>query len=554
VLNPLTGIKQHLIKQDDHGPAYPVASGVSEEKAPRRKKKKMRKAPAWLDKLVARMGWRKRIYLFASLLTLCTVAVGVVGALVILYLDNSLQDTVGTARERAEVAANARLSVIEIDRAQARLVSASTPDDIRREAVAAIRAASYLDESLQKLEATFAGNQQVAELVKLNQEIASTRMIIIKAAKGRDTPKAQENARAILPQIARIEELSNKIFSDEQARLSEHVAETRRISQRTLLLLAAFVGVSVVIAIIVSIFFSRQLAASITEIQQTIGSTDEGMDDGQNDLALASHAGQVAEIAGEILGCGERMANAVDQIKASTLHVRGATDESGRQLDSALVHIQRMSESVAANAANISKVVQQFEVMKSDMQNAIGMTRELQQSVAHISTIANTISEISFQTNLLALNAAIEAARAGTHGRGFSVVAGEVRTLAGRTGQATQEIHGIAKGIDQEVGKAVASLNKSADNAKLYADQLKQVLQRASETAEGTASARQMMDMVSSQMSTQRHAVGQIEDHLTEVVATTAMSLEQSTSLNGVSDALSYSAEKLAELAKRVRL
>lgn len=86
-----------------------------------------------------------------------TLAVGGVGSVAIAYLNASIEDAVGNARERAAIAANARLSIIGIDRAQARLVAAQTPDEIRREVVAAIRAASYLDESLQTLEKTLAG-------------------------------------------------------------------------------------------------------------------------------------------------------------------------------------------------------------------------------------------------------------------------------------------------------------------------------------------------------------------------------------------------------------
>lgn len=503
---------------------------------------------------LSNIGWRAKIYAFAGLLTFGTIAVGIVGGIAIFYLNDSIQDAVGKARERAAVAANARLSVIGIDRAQARLVSAETPNEVRREAVAAIRAASYLDESLQTLENTLAGNPMVAELIALNQQVTSTRMVIIKAAKGRDTAKAQEEMRAISDKIARIEELSNQIFSDEQAQLTERVRETVGVSKRIMFLLGAFVIASATIAVTVSLVFARQLAASIRGIQRTVGSVAAGQSDGSNDLALAAHAGQVAEIASDISGCEERMAVSINHIKAGTFNVRSATDESGKQLDNAVAHIQKMADSVAANAASIARIVEQFEVMKSEMQSAIGTTQGLQRSVGNISAIANTISEISSQTNLLALNAAIEAARAGEHGRGFAVVAGEVRNLAGRTGQATQEIHAIAHGIDNEVGKAVTSLDKSAANARQYAGQLSEVLENSTATAQGAATARQLMDAVLSQMTVQREAVSLIEEQLTEVESTMALSQEQSTTLRGVSDALSHSAQRLAELADKLKL
>lgn len=512
--------------------------------------KLMQVAGAWLG----RLGWRARIYAFAGLLTASTVAVGVVGGIAILYLNASIQEAVGKARERAADAANARLAVVGIDRAQARLVSAQTPEEIRREAVAAIRAASSLDESLQTLERTLAGNEHVAELVHLNQEVTSTRMAIIKAAKSNDSAKAQEAIRAISTKIARIEELSNKIYSDEQEALTKRVKETVDISHRVIFLLGVFVVAGVITATIISVFFSRQLSHSIGQILRTIGSVSASRNSQGDEVALGAHAGHLAAIAGEISSCETRMTGSVRQIKSGAQHVRDATDESDRQLDHAVRHIQQMAEAVNANAESIAHIVRQFEDMNNEMQCAIGTTQGLQRAVGQISAIANTIKEISSQTNLLALNAAIEAARAGDYGRGFAVVAGEVRNLATRTGQATLEIHAIAKGIDSEVGKAVTSLDRSATDARQYGDQLNRVLDISSSTVQYTATTRQLMDSVLKQMAMQRESVQVIQKQLIDVEATTALTQAQSSALREVSQSLSGSAEKLAQLADKVKL
>lgn len=511
--------------------------------------------------LLARMGWKAKIYAFAGLLTAGTVVVSAVGGVAILQLNASVEEAVGKARERAAVAADSRIWIISVDRALARLVSAQDAGDIRREAVAAIRAASMLDESLQALEKKLGGSRVVEELVQLNAEVSSSRMVIIKAAKARETDKAAEESKAIAEKIARIEELSGQIFFNEQSTLSKSVEEAVAFGQKVILVLGVFVAGCILIAAGLGIVFARELARSISAIQVTIGSNASGRrgsdmhDDGEGrDLALAAHAVHVSAIAGDLSGCGERMAEAVGHIKSGTLHVRNATDESGKQLDSAVMQIQKMADSVAANATSIANIVCQFEVMKNELQDAIGVTQTLQRSVGNISAIANSISAISSQTNLLALNAAIEAARAGTHGRGFAVVANEVRSLAGRTSEATREIHAIANGIDSNVSKAVASLDQSARNACQYSEQLNQILESSSASAQDTSHARQMMDAVLSQMNVQREAVGMIQEQLAEVELTTALNQEQSASLRGVSDALSGSAEQLAELAEKLKL
>jgi methyl-accepting chemotaxis protein len=510
----------------------------------------MRPIRRWLGS----WGWRAKIYTFSGLLTAATIIVGVVGGLALQYLNGAIQHSVTEAQERATVAVNGRMSVVSIDRAQSKLISAAAPEEIRREAVAAIRAASHLDQSLQILASTLRGNPDVEELIRLNQEVASTRMVIIKASRNGESAKAREEAGTIADRIAQIEQLSSKIYTEEQARLEERVKEIGSISHRILVLLCAFVAASVAFGVVTSFFFARQLYSSIRRIQCTIGSASSREDGGGDELALSAHADQLSGIAAKISECEERVAGSVTQIKGGALNVSGATDKSAKQLDIAVSNIQKMADSVNANATSIARIVQQFEVMKNEIQSAIGTTQGLQRAVGNISAIADSISAISSQTNLLALNAAIEAARAGEHGRGFAVVAGEVRNLATRTSAATQEIHGIAHSIDNEVAKAVRSLDISATNADEYANQLSRILESSSATAQGAAAARDLMNVVLQQVEIQRESVRLIERQLADVEASTALSMEQSDALCSVSDALSHSAETLAELAERVRL
>jgi methyl-accepting chemotaxis protein len=97
--------------------------------------------------------------------------------------------------------------------------------------------------------------------------------------------------------------------------------------------------------------------------------------------------------------------------------------------------------------------------MSETVTGASGRIRALEARIGQVSTIANVIKEIASQTNLLALNAAIEAARAGEQGRGFAVVADEVRKLAERTSSATTEIEQMIVGIHSDTGSAVAAMN-----------------------------------------------------------------------------------------------
>ena len=101
-----------------------------------------------------------------------------------------------------------------------------------------------------------------------------------------------------------------------------------------------------------------------------------------------------------------------------------------------------------------------MERIRQNVQAGAKKIKRLGERSMEISTIINTISQISAQTDMLALNAAIEAARAGEHGRGFTVVAEEVRKLAERTATATKEIEKLIAGIQAETNESVSTMEQ----------------------------------------------------------------------------------------------
>jgi methyl-accepting chemotaxis protein len=109
----------------------------------------------------------------------------------------------------------------------------------------------------------------------------------------------------------------------------------------------------------------------------------------------------------------------------------------------------------------VVKTVDAIQTMTHDVQSTAQMIEGLAAQGRDIGKVLDVIRAIAEQTNLLALNAAIEAARAGEAGRGFAVVADEVRALAHRTAQSTQEIEKMVAGIQNGTGEAVSSMQQS---------------------------------------------------------------------------------------------
>jgi len=174
----------------------------------------------------------------------------------------------------------------------------------------------------------------------------------------------------------------------------------------------------------------------------------------------------VSQGAGRQATQAEQLATAVEQMSRSVLDVadnaRGAAEaaQQAEQLCSA-------GRSVAADSAKgITALAQQLN-------HSAAVVQKLQQESGQISAVVDVIRKISDQTNVLALNAAIEAARAGEAGRGFSVVADEVRTLSANTQQATESINKMVSQLQQQAASAVDTMQQ----AHQHADQTVQLAQ-----------------------------------------------------------------------------
>lgn len=186
------------------------------------------------------------------------------------------------------------------------------------------------------------------------------------------------------------------------------------------------------------------------------------------EVQLASD--EVSSIAMDVADSGQELASSMDNQRGQIIQVASAMTEMSSSVHEVANQCMLASEAATSSDGTaqegrdaVSKTVSGIEEINRVMSSTSDAVSALNVRSEHIGEIVQVINDIADQTNLLALNAAIEAARANEHGRGFAVVAEEVRKLAERTQQATQEIGESIETIQAETSQAVIKMQEGTD-------------------------------------------------------------------------------------------
>ncbi|CAM3083433.1 methyl-accepting chemotaxis sensory transducer [Ectopseudomonas mendocina] len=193
---------------------------------------------------------------------------------------------------------------------------------------------------------------------------------------------------------------------------------------------------------------------------------------------IVEMTGQLTELVNQVSDQAQRSEQAMaqqrhetDQVATAINEMSAAAHEVAKSAQNAAEAAQQTDREGQAAKSVVDGSIQRIHSLVEDIRSSGVSLDSLQQDVQSIVSVLDVIRSIAEQTNLLALNAAIEAARAGEAGRGFAVVADEVRALASRTQQSTQEIQGMIDRLQQGTQQSVTSMRRSSDAGELTSEQ-----------------------------------------------------------------------------------
>ncbi|WP_430461594.1 methyl-accepting chemotaxis protein [Thalassolituus sp. LLYu03] len=301
---------------------------------------------------------------------------------------------------------------------------------------------------------------------------------------------------------------------------AEALQENARANQSAALgTIMTLVIIALIIAVTVGVTFPRLITGPVNQLSQVLGQMADGRGDltirmpdlGQDEIGRMSHnfnrfiAGMqqmietIKQVANEVSGSSQHLksgASDSQRISGDYAHIMDtvatANHEMGLAIQEVSANTQQVSEEARIADQSAKAVSSQFRQAMTEIQSLAqnvnhsgSVIEELAAETTNIASVLDVIKGIAEQTNLLALNAAIEAARAGEQGRGFAVVADEVRTLASKTQQSTGDINVMIEKLRAGVGRAVSTMNESQQKAEKtveYASQSESSIHRISET------------------------------------------------------------------------
>ncbi|MDF9620878.1 methyl-accepting chemotaxis protein [Pseudomonas entomophila] len=270
--------------------------------------------------------------------------------------------------------------------------------------------------------------------------------------------------------------------------------------------------------------------------------------------ALAESASHVGDNAGSAQARSAQQSLQMDQVATAVNEVTYAVHDVAKHAEQAASEMRNAQQQVGHGQQAIHGSLQQIDRLSATIDQAVQVIRELASHSTKIGGVLEVIRSIAEQTNLLALNAAIEAARAGEQGRGFAVVADEVRLLAQRTAQSTAEIQTMIEHLQGQSEAAVKAIDTSSEASRQTVEQAREAGTSLDAISQALGNLGALNASIASATLQQSHVVEEINRNVTETADLSQQTAEAARQSSDAGASLARLSEELEQLLRQFRV